>query len=295
MANSQTNPQTVEAGVRHYSNAVVMGLTAQLIPLQGFATKFILDNPGNTIEVPYIEAGTVADFNATSNNFGTKRTKDKKAIVITLENHKIIGHTITPDDVMKFIPAHWERQAELDAPALAAAILKDVHDTVTSAKVTNSIELPATLAISDILKIAEKLHSLGLNPTACNVYLTSADYYEFLRVAETNKVGLEIMANGSIPMGKFGLGGIHLLPASCTKSWAGTPNLVGIAGKAYRGAMTGGNILAESVATEPNSGLPFVTTVAIDANTKDVTHSMDAIYGVEVGDPKQGLLITRAA
>ena len=108
--------------------------------------------------------------------------------------------------------------------------------------------------------------------------------------------GQTVITNGDLGGVDFGFGSIVCLPTSATKSFIALPDLVMLASKPYLGATQGpgGDTIVENILTEPTTGLTVVETVVRDTATKARIHNLDAWYGAELGNPKAGVIVTRA-
>lgn len=297
--NQQTNPQTA-AGIQLYASTLIEALSARLVEIDGFARNFSDDfrQPGDTLNVPYVEGNAVGDFNASTNNFATATTEALKNVVVKLGEHPIIKFTVTPEMVATFTPNFWEEKAKLNANALADSILQKIAAIPVSSKVTQSIQLAKDVCTyEDVIDVAAKADSLKIRTREATLYLANADYFRLLKSLTYNAVGTTSITTGDVGV-DFGFRRIVCLPPQITGGgFVGTANLLGIASKPYVGETVGsrGNIILENLLTEPNTGLTVVQTLVIDDATKSTIHNLDCWYGAEIADPKAGIKITHAA
>lgn len=297
--NTATNPATLEAGVQLYSTKFIEELSARLIPVTGFSRNFTSDFtlPGVKLEVPFLVANSAGDYNATTNNFATPTTDTLKSCTVALGEHPIIKFTVTPEMVAQFQPIHWEKKAQMNAIELAAAILGKIAAVPVSNKVTQTTQLPKDITIPSVIELAKVADGYNINPRLANLYLTPTDYYDLLKSMEYRITGQTVITNGDLGGVDFGFGSIVCLPTSATKSFIALPDLVMLASKPYLGATQGpgGDTIVENILTEPTTGLTVVETVVRDTATKARIHNLDAWYGAELGNPKAGVIVTRAA
>lgn len=297
--NSQTNPQTA-TGMQIYSSTVIEELQKRLVEVDGFARNFSDDfrQPGDTMNVPYVEGNTASEFNEEDNNFCTSTSEALKNIVVKLGGHPIIKFTVTPTMVANFTPAYWEEKGRLNANALADDILQKIAALPVSSKVTNSIQLAKdTCTYTDVIDIAAKADSLNIRAREATLYLANADYFRLLKSLTYNAVGTTSITKGDVGV-DFGFRRIVCLPPQITGGgFVGTANLVALASKPYVGEQVGsrGDILVERLLTEPNTGLTMVETLVSNPCTKSTVHNLDVWYGAEIANPKAGLKITHAA
>lgn len=297
--NQQTNPQTA-VGMQIYANAFIAELTKRLVEVDGFARNFSneMNQPGDTMNVPYVEGNTAADFDEEDNNFCTSTSEALKNIVVKLGEHPIVKHTVTPSMVANFLPSYWEEKGRLNANALADDILQKIAALPVSSKVTNAIQLAKdTCTYTDVIDIAAKADSLNIRAREATLYLANADYFRLLKSLTYNAVGTTSITKGDVGV-DFGFRRIVCLPPQITGGgFVGTANLVALASKPYVGEQVGprGDILVERLLTEPTTGLTMVETLVSNPCTKSTVHNLDVWYGAEIANPKAGLKITHAA
>lgn len=297
--NQQTNPQTA-TGMQIYASTFIEALTARLVEIDGFARNFTseMSQPGDTLNVPYVEGNTAGDFNESTNNFCTTSSEALKNVVVKLGEHPIIKFTVTPTMVANFTANYWEAKARLNANALADAILQKVAALPVSSKVTQSIELPKdTCTYTDVIDIAAKADSLNIRTREATLYLANADYFRLLKSLTYNAVGTTSITTGDVGV-DFGFRRIVCLPPQITGGgFVGTANLVALASKPYVGEQVGsrGDILVERLLTEPTTGLTVVETLVSNPCVKATVHNLDCWYGAEIANPKAGIKITHAA
>lgn len=297
--NSQTNPQTA-TGMQIYASAFIEALTNRLVEIAGFARNFTADfrQPGDTLNVPYVEGNTAAEFNASTNNFATAGTETLKNVVVKLGAHPLIKFTVTPDMEANFVPAYWEAKARLNANALADDILQKIAALPVSSKVTNSIQLAKDVCtFEDIIDIAAKADGYKIRVREATMFLSNADYYRLLKSLTFSQTGGTSITSGDIGV-DFGFARIVCLPPQITGGgFVGSANSVAIASKPYLGETVGarGDILVERLLTEPTTGLTMVETLVNDPALKNTIHNLDCWYGAEIADPKASMKITHAS
>lgn len=297
--NTQTNPAALNAGVQLYTTKFIEELARRIAPLVGFSRNFTDDfnTPGDKLEVPFLEAGTSAEFNESSNNFETATTDGLKSATIALGAHPIIKFTVTAEMVAKFLPVHWEEKARMNAHELAADIFDAIAGVAVSSKATQSAELPVTISVPDIVELAKQADLKNINPRLATLYLTPTDYYDLLKSMEYRVTGTTTLAQGDLGGVDVGFREIVCLPATATTSFIGLPDFVMLASKPYLGAYVGngGTIISEQILRDANTGLAVVQTVVRSGATKALIHNLDCWYGCEIGNPKAGIKVTRAS
>lgn len=300
MAYTQTNPQTLSAGLKKYSDKFLADLQNWTVPLQGFATNFsdeISADANGGIFVPFVAPDTTGDYNATSKNFKSGTATTKQGAIVELTEHKINQFLITPTDLASFRPTFWDGKAEMNAQDLASTIFEDIAKVAIDAKVTQTHALPATLAVEDIVELAKVATQHKIKPQLATLYLTCDQYFDFLKAMRYDVTGNTAIINGNLNGVLVGFKQIVCLPPQCTSGFVATPDFVCVAGRPYVGAMVGagGEIVSEQIITEADTGLPFVQTVVRDGGTKNLVHSVDCWYGAEIGNKNAGIKLTRAS
>ena len=299
MAYTQTNPQALTAGLKKYSDKYISELQNWLVPIAGFASNFsdeISADANGGIFVPFVNANATSDFNATSNNFKSGASTSKNGCLVELTGHKINHFKVTPNEVATFNPAFWERKAEMNALDLATTIFADIASVGSDSKVPLTHSLPSTLGVEDIVELAKVATDNKIKPQLATLFLTNTQYFDFLKAMKYNITGNTAIINGNLNGVLVGFKQIVCLPPNIQNGFIATPDFVCVAGRPYVGAMVGngGEIIAENIITEADTGLPFVQTVVRDGATKDLIHSVDCWYGAELGNKNAGIKLTRA-
>lgn len=299
MPYTQTNPQTLTAGLKKYSDKFIAELQNWTIPLAGFASNFsdeISADANGGIFVPFVNADTTGDFNATTKNFKTGSSPQKQGATVELTGHKINQFLITPTDLAHFRPAFWDGKAQMNAIDIATTIFNDIAQVAIDAKVSNTHALPSTLGVEDIVELAKVATAHKIKPQLATLYLTNDQYFDFLKAMKYDVTGNTAIINGNLNGVLVGFKQIVCLPPQCTAGFIATPDFVCVAGRPYVGGMvgSGGEIISEQVVTEGDTGLPFVQTVVRDGATKNLIHSVDCWYGAELGNKAAGIKLTRA-
>lgn len=299
MPYTQTNPSALTAGLKKYSDKFITALQPWIEAIDGFARNFsdeISSSANGGIFVPFVASNTTKQYNRTTANFKTGAPVEKNGCVVQLDSHPLNNFTITPEDIAEFNPAFWEKKAELNALDIASNIFGGIASIGSNAKVTQTHELPATLAIADIVEMAKKASSLKIKPQLATLYLTNTDYFDFLKAMNYNITGNTAIINGNLNGVLVGFQKIVCLPPEVTAGFIALPDFVCVAGRPYVGAIqgSGGEIMQETVFTESLLGVPFTQTVVRDSATKDVIHNVDCWWGAEIGNKNAGIKLTRA-
>jgi hypothetical protein len=105
MPYAQTNPQTLTAGLKKYSDKFLAELQNWTAQIDGFARNFsdeISADANGGVFVPFVGADTTGDFNASSKNFKSGASATKQGALVELSSHKINHFKITPTDIATF-------------------------------------------------------------------------------------------------------------------------------------------------------------------------------------------------
>jgi hypothetical protein len=117
-----------------YSEKVILGLRRALAAI--FAFSLDLSNEaariGQTIRVPLITANAAGDWNASTNNYKASKD-DLHDISVALDKRKIAKFGIDDEQAANYHPSWWERKAEANVNAVAAAALDDIFGAITPA------------------------------------------------------------------------------------------------------------------------------------------------------------------
>ena len=97
-----SGPAVLTTGVDMISAAIIEEMNLRMAHIGLFATDVSDEfrEPKESIFVPYIEAGEVAEFNATSNNYN-RSTANLKGSSVKLEKRPITGFAITQSQLTK--------------------------------------------------------------------------------------------------------------------------------------------------------------------------------------------------
>lgn len=295
---TQTNPATLTAGLQIVADEVIKALQPYALALDGFARNFskkVSAEANGGIYVPFVEADEVADYNASSNNFGTEGATANKGCLVKLGAHKIVKFTITPEQVAEFDPTWWQGKADMNVRAIVNSIFTAICGVANSSKVTNTYELPATLDIGGIVDLAKEAHAKNINVENATLYLKGADYFDFLKAMDYKTTGETILLNGSLAGVTVGFKAIACLPSTATASFVATPDYVCVAARPYTdGLGAGGDILEEAIFDDATVKLPLVQTLVRKAATKTLVHNLDCWFGAELGNKAAGIKLTRA-
>lgn len=295
---AQTNPATLTAGLQIYADEVIKALQPYALALDGFARNFskkISAEANGGIYVPFVEADTVGDYNASTNNFGTEGAMSNKGCLVKLGAHKILHFTVTPEQIAEFDPIWWTGKAEMNTRAIVNSIFTAICGVANSTKVTNTHKLPATLAIGDIIELAKVAHAKNIKVENATLYLKGTDYFDFLKAMDFKTTGETILLNGTLAGVSVGLKAIACLPSTAEASFLATPDYVCVAARPYTDGMgAGGDILEETIFDDATIKLPLVQTLVRKAETKKLVHNIDCWFGAELGNKDAGIKLTRA-
>lgn len=300
--NAQTNPTTLNAGLQIYADEVIKALQAYALPLAGFAKNFskkIGSQPNGGIFVPFVEADVVGDYAATGSsvkNFATGSNATIKGALVKLGAHKLCQFAVTPDQLAEFDPIWWTERAQMNAKAMCNAVFTAIAGVAISTKVTQSVTLPATITVGDVVELAKQAHNYNIPIENSTLYLTGAEYFDLLKVLDYKTTGNMALINGTLAGVSVGFKAIVCLPTTVTAGFVGSPDFICAAARPYVDGMgVGGNILREDIYADAVTGLPFVHTLVRDSATKSLTNSIDCWFGAELGNKNAGIKLARAS
>lgn len=286
---AHTNPVTATA--REIYAATIMSELPKLVaPIKGFTTDFSKDaaEPGETIS---------ADFAISSDLYEvfpgyTKFAEGLKQAKVDLDIDLSAGFKVTETSLMKNGAAHLQAAARLNAAKVVNGFLAKITEAAMGVKATQALTVPANFGIDALKAIYAKLIACDIDPTQATVALSATDYAALVGALPYNIIGnAEGIVNGNIAKA-FGLN-IVCVPTVAANGFASAPTGVMVAARAIPvvGELEGG-FYRETV-TEPTTGLTLSLTQSRDLDSGALNFSARLIGGVEIGDPKAIVKITR--
>jgi hypothetical protein len=279
----------IDTAVELYSNKFIAGLTRALAPLRAFSLDLSdeLKEPGEVVNVPLIGADTVADWNDTTNNYGTN-SGSVATRPVTINKRKKCGFAVTPTMMANFRPNSWEGKGVLNQKEMADAVLADVVALVTPANYgdTAAKKLAVALASFKRLAVAElraKIVKAKLTPAKC-VLALNPDFFSALLADLDSQVygGREAIVGGAIP-GLLGFRAIIEVPQYAEPGFVCHPDAIAVGSRRVAVADTTPYKEFGSM-VEPETGLAMNRVVFTDGNTGKTNFSTECWYGANVGN-----------
>lgn len=278
-----------DTAVELYSNKFISGLTKALAALRAFSLDLSDDvkEPGETVNVPLVSADTVADWNATINNYGrTAATMVCKTVA--LNKRKICGFAITSAQMANFRPNYWEGKADLNQKEMADAVVTSVTDLVTGANYgdTDADKLSVALATfgrKAIAALRGKIVAAKLNP-AKSVLALNPDFFSALLADLDSQVygGRDAIVGGAIP-GLLGFRSIIEVPQFSAPGFVCHPDALAVASRKVTPADTTPYREFGSM-VEPETGLALNRVWFTNGNDGQSNFSTECLYGCDVGN-----------
>ena len=279
---------TTFTGQEIYSKEVFKALTPQLAPLKAFSTDFSQEakQPGESVSVQLVEADTVADFDATSNNFKRAASTNKK-VTVTFGAAKIVGFNVTPYQRNNFNPGWWKQKAEVNADTLADTILTGACSIITAANFAKvkTIASDSTITLDELSAIKSYAAKQKLNPRRCALGLDLELFAELERIYNTAKSGLthaQAMSELAAAVGVKQVFAVPQLPNGLL-GFICEPSAIAFASRGFRPADDKPYRAIREI-KDPESGLSLTLVEYGDGPTGDLSESVTTRIGAAVGD-----------
>jgi len=283
MANTLTN-----TALQIYSNKLIMGLKRRLALIFAFSLDLSAEasQPGGTIQVPLISAGTADDFNASTNNYKASES-DITAKTVTINKRKLSKFGISDAQNANFPAAWWERKSEMGVNACAAAALDDVYALITAANYGDEDADKLALTLAGFKKagvgaIRAAAVKKGLNPSMCTLAL-NPDFYSAL-LADLDSAsygGEEAIRQGFIP-NLLGFGKIVEAPDYDSPGFVCHADAIAFANR-YLAPVDPSSYSEAGSVTDEDSGLTVGIRKYGDPDTGLLSVSAELAYGLDVG------------
>lgn len=285
-----SNASTV-TGLELYSDRFIAGLTRALAALRGFSLDFSdeLKAPGASLDVPLVEADSVADFNVTTNNFGRTATTAKK-ITLTKATPVIAGFAVTADQLTKLKPSYWTGKADLNVQAVGDNILGKVAALVTAANYGD--EAGDKVAVTEagftrkaVAKIRAAAIAKSLRVNRSVLALSPAYFSALLGDLDANVYGgPEAMKTGVIP-GLLGFGMVVEIPQLEVAGFVAHPDAIAVGSAVFRPASDKPYDSVQEI-VEPETGLTMTLVEYPDGATGSLSYTVNCLVAAGVGNEK---------
>lgn len=285
-----SNVSTI-TGLELYSDRFIAGLTRALAALRGFSLDFSdeLKAPGASLDVPLVEADSVADFDRTSNNFGRTAVTAKK-ITLTKSTPVIAGFAVTADQLTKLKPSFWTGKAELNVQAVGDNILGKVAALVTADNYGD--EAADKIAVTEasftrkaVAKIRAAAIAKSLRVNRSVLALSPAYFSALLGDLDANVYGgPEAMQSGVIPR-LLGFSMVVEIPQLAIPGFVAHPDAIAVGSSVFRPASDKPYDSVQEI-VEPETGLTMTLVEYPDGATGDLSYTVNCLVAAGVGNEK---------
>ena len=290
-------PAVITTGVDMISAAIIEEMNLRMAHIGLFATDVSDEfrEPKESIFVPYIEAGEVAEFNATSNNYN-RATANLKGSSVKLEKRPITGFAITQSQLTKFNSKFWTRRGSADARAVGRAMFKGLTDLVTAANFGDEAAAKTTVGAIDRKTVGELRKAASkrkLDPDNSILALCPDIYAELLTVYDSQIYGgTEAVRNGVLPR-LLGFGNVIEVPSLASGGFIAHGSALCFGARAVPIADTTPYQEFRTI-TDEELGVPMNIVVYTDGSTGATSYSVESLYGAAVGNDKALVRIIQA-
>ena len=284
-----TNPIT-ETAREIYAATILTELPKLVAPIKGFTTDFsaAAAEPGETI---------TADFAVASDLYEafpgyTKFAEGLKQAKVDMNIDLSAGCKVTESGMLKNGAAHLQECARLNAAKVINGFIAKITEAAMGTKATQSLTVGATFDVAALQALYAKLIACDIDPTQATLALCAPDYAALIGALPYNVIGAaQGIENGTVTKA-FGMN-IVCVPTVAANGFASAPTGVMVAARAIPmvGEVEGG--FHREIVTEPVTGLTLSLTQSRDLDTGALNFSARLIGGVEIGNPKAIVKITR--
>ncbi len=284
MATTHTN-----VGLQIYSNKVIREIRRKLAAIFAFSLDLSDEarQVGDKVRVPLVTADTADDFDATTHNYKATAA-DLTDREVAIDKRKLAKFGITDAQSAANNPNWWERKAEANANACAAAALTDILSLITPANFGDDAEDKVALALAAVsLKGVAAIRAAavkkGLNPAICALVLNS-DYYSALLGCLDSAVygGAEVVRTGVIP-NLLGFAKVVEAPTLIIPGFVNHPDAIAVANR-YLAPVAPDSYQEVGTAKDEDSGLTVGVRKYGDPDTGLLSVSCELCYGREIGN-----------
>lgn len=284
MATTHTN-----VGLQIYSNKVIREIRRKLAAVFAFSLDLSDEakQVGDKIRVPMVSADTAADFNASTNNYKATAANltDRE---VSIDKRKLAKFGITDAQAAANNPNWWERKAEANANAVAAAALLDILGLVTADNFgdedTDKVALAlASVSLKGIAAVRAAAVKKGLNP-AMSALVLNSDYYSALLGVLDSAVygGAEVVRTGVVP-NLLGFAKVIEAPTYTGAGFVCHPDAIAVANR-YLAPVSPESYQEVGTAKDDDSGLTVGVRKYGDPDTGLLSVSCELCYGREIGN-----------
>lgn len=289
----------VTTGVEVVAATVIEELNLRMPAIAMFSTDVSSEArmPQDGINVPYVGASAVGDWNASSNNY-VRAAASLKGAQVKLDQRKIAGFAISQDQLVKYNPAYWQNRGRADARAVGRAVFKSLTDLVTAENFGDETADKITVASKGLVKgTAAELRKAALAKSIMpeeSILALSPDLYsDLLALYDANTYGgREAILSGRIPS-LLGFGNIIQVPSLPSGGFIAKASALCFAARAIPVADTT-PYQSFATITDEELGMPMNVVVYTDGATGTTSYSVEALFGAAVGDPAALVRIIQA-
>jgi len=276
-----------------YTTRFIEVVGGELEQLRDFSLNFsdaFMNTPGEALPVPLVSGNTVGDWDDATNNF-IRQKVTLADILVTINQHKIVGFKLTREHLATFTPSYWQVMARLDAKNLAQKVITHVYGLVTAANfgdtANDKTEVSlATFNKSTIAQLRAQLVKRKMIPADTAIIL-NPDYFAALLDGLDASLygGREAIMGGRIP-GLFGFRSIIEAPNyTAGPGFAAHASALAVAGRRLMPLNTQIFDAFETYSDE-NTGMPFMSVIATNVDTGMTSLSTSCNFGAAPGDKK---------
>jgi hypothetical protein len=272
-----------------YSKRFLQGLQRALALLKAFSTSFNDEarEIGEGVKCPLVSADTVAEWNATTNNFVRPATTLNE-VIVALTHRLIAGFKITSEQMATFRPNWWEGKADADVVAVADQVLAAVAALVTADNYGDTAADKTTVALATfgrkaVAGVRAAAVKRKMRP-AQSVLCLNPDFFSALLGDMDANVygGREAIVGGTIP-GLLGFRAVAEIPQYEGPGFLCLPSALAIASRKIPLADEGVYKLVKDI-TEPETGLVMTNVILAYGPDGSLNDSVSCLYGADVGD-----------
>jgi len=283
-------PTNINVAVELYSKRFIPRLMRRLAPLHAFTMNFtdeFVESPGDTINVPLLEADTVAQWNQASNNYRRVET-DVATRPLKLTRRPIAGFAISQKHLHNFFPHWWEEKGNLNARAIAKDILDDVYSHITPENYghtadTNIVWSPSTFTLKSVGELRTKVVERGMDGETATLCLSPGYYSTLLTLLDASIKGSDSAIRRGILDGVLGFMQIVEVPGYNGPGFVCNQNALLVGSRRIMAAdLTPYKLFTSMV--EPATGLHLNSVVYTDGATAVTSYSTEALFGYQTGE-----------
>lgn len=266
------------------SDKVIVAARPALELVSQFTTDFSDDavKPGTGIAVDVVTA-TAADFNASTNNYGTNNGNVKPCNVpVNIRKKSTFG--LEDLDCLDDETSHlWDKFGPVAGRAVGAELVKAVTALLTDAAKTGTVSLSAE-SLAGFFGLRAGVEAAKIDPATCSLLLSPEKYSLLCSLLNAGIVGDGSIMRGAQIGAALGFKGIYSAPtctfASGTVGYVVPQNAVAVAGRVVK-PMKGkvGGLVEYGEATDELTGLTLSHRVVYNALLGECYWTAEGLFG----------------